>query len=37
MEQENNNDLQYVNVNLCDLRKKINKKEDIINASRELG
>ena len=33
----NNNNIQYINVNLNDLKKKIHKKEDIIKASRELG
>jgi len=37
MEQDNNQLNEMVEVNLNELRKKIRKKEDIINAARELG
>lgn len=37
MEQDNNNMEEMVQVNLDELKKKIRKKEDIINAARELG
>ena len=37
MEQENNQINEMIQVDLNELKKKIRKKEDIINAARELG
>ena len=37
MQEENNNNNNLISVNLNDLKEKIHKKEDIVNASRELG
>lgn len=37
MEDENNIQEQFIDVSVNDLKKKIRKKEDMINAARELG
>jgi hypothetical protein len=36
MQEENNNN-NFVNVNITDIKAKIHKKADILNAARELG